>query len=150
MGKGVPVVKFYNNTPYQLEVRESRIENSGLGIYSLQWIPCGSFIGYYEGFWQHNPKEATNYSYYINSKTMIDIDPLNKPYTSMFNDAFRTEYRNNVASQVLLEPEIVNIIRKRNSHKWDSNRAVGLYTTADIYPGDEMYFEYGDFYWKGW
>lgn len=150
MGKTNTVLRYYNNTPFQLEVRVSQIENGGLGIFSLQWIPTGSFIGYYEGFWQHNPKEASNYSYYINSKTLIDIDPLNRPYTCMFNDAYRTDFQNNIVSKVLLDDNIVKIIRKKNSHKWDANRAVGLYTSRDIFPGDEMYFEYGEFYWKGW
>ena len=144
------IVTYYNNTPYQLELMPSRIEDSGLGVFTKEFIPAGSFIGYYEGHWAHNTRKASNYSYYINSKTMIDIDPLNKPYTCMFNDAYRTDFKNNIRSEVLLDQEIVKIIRQKNSHRYDANRAVGLYATRNIYPGDEMYFEYGDFYWKGW
>jgi len=143
-------VKYYNNTFFDLKLAPSQIENSGLGVYSCQYIPKDSFIGYYEGVWNHLMKTASNYSYYINYRTVIDIDPLNKPYTCMFNDAYRTDFSNNIKSEVLLDDNIIEKISIKNSYKIDVNKVVGLYSTKDIYPGEEMFFEYGDFYWKGW
>ena len=143
-------IVYYNNTAYDLELKPSQIEGAGLGVYSKQFIPAETFLGYYEGHWNHDPKTASNYSYYINSRTLIDIDLTDIPYTAMFNDAFRTEFRNSVASHILVPDEIVQKIRAKNSHKYDPDKFVGMYTTRDIMPGDEMFFDYGAFYWTGW
>lgn len=144
------VVLYYNNTTYDLEVRLSQIPDSGLGVFTNQFIEAGTFIGYYEGHWHHNMRTASNYSYYINRRSVIDIDPSNKPYTSMFNDAYRTDFYNNICSKVLLDDSIIETISAKNSYKIDPNKVVGLYATKHIRPGEEMFFEYGDFYWKGW
>ena len=146
-------IKYYNNTPFHLEIQQSNIENAGLGLFlqkNTSIIPKNKLIGYYEGFWNYDTKTQSNCSYYINKRICIDIDFQNRPYTSLMNDAFRTRFQNNIMARVLLEPSIIETIRAKNCENYDVNKIVGLYSTRDILPGDELFFEYGEAYWKSW
>jgi SET domain-containing protein len=144
---------YYNNTGFNLEIRESQIENSGLGLFlknSAEMIPKDTFLGYYEGFWNYDLDTLSNYSYYINSRICLDVEKDRKPYTAIMNDAFRTGFKNNVVSEILIPETEINKIRKKNCHHYDPTRIVGLFTIDDIMPGDELFFEYGESYWKSW
>ena len=68
----------------------------------------------------------------------------------MMNDAFRTDYHNNVESIHLLTEKERNIITKKNCELYDPNKMVGFYAIDDISIGDELLFSYGDSYWKSW
>jgi len=141
-------VKYYNNTIYDLELKQSNIVDAGLGVFlskNSEIIPKDTFIRYYEGEWLTNDKLKSDYSYYINKHVYIDIDPFNKPYSCMINDAYNSSYENNVMSKPMIEP--LESITRRNYKKFDVNKIIGLYTTKDICPGDELFFDYGEDYW---
>lgn len=146
-------INYYNNTPFQLEIKQSNIENAGLGLFlkpNTNAINKNKLIGYYEGFWNYDFKTQSNCSYYINKRICIDIDFKNRPFTSLMNDAYRTRYKNNVEARLLLDNSILETIRAKNCQNYDVNKIVGLYSTLDILPGDELFFEYGESYWKSW
>jgi hypothetical protein len=140
------ITQYYNNTVYDLELKQSNIYDAGLGIFlsiNAKPILADTFIGYYEGDWITEDNKRSEYSYYINKHVYIDIDKYNKPYTCMINDAHDSKYKNNIISKIMIN----DTITRRNYYKYDSNRIVGLFTTSDILPGEELFFDYGDDYW---
>ncbi len=142
--------KFHNNLRFQLEVRPSQIPNSGNGLITLEFIPAESFLGYYEAVWSLDKKTQSNYSFYINDKITLDIDISNKPYSAMMNDAFRTDFKNNIEAVHLYTETDRAKITKKNYLLFDPSKMVGLYALRDIYPGEELFFSYGESYWKSW
>ena len=88
--------KFHNNLRFQLEIRPSQIPDSGNGLITTEFIPAESFLGYYEAVWCLDKRAHTSYSFYINDKITLDIDHSDKPYSAMMNDAYRTDFQNNI------------------------------------------------------
>jgi len=145
--------KYYNNTDFQLEIKQSGIENSGMGLFldkHANPILKDTFLGYYMGYWNYNMKNQSNCSYYINKRICIDVEKDNRPYTSVMNDAYRTEFKNNIISKINGDDIILDNIRKKNCDQFDPTRTIELYVSRDIMPGDELFFEYGESYWKSW
>jgi len=66
------------------------------------------------------------------------------------NDAYRTDYKNNVISKILVNEIILESIRFKNCDKFDPCRMIGLFALTQINPGQELFFEYGESYWKSW
>lgn len=144
---------FYNNTSYDLIIKQSNIENAGLGLFlniHAKPILKGVFLGYYCGYWNYDLKNQSNCSYYINKRICIDVKMENRPYTSIMNDAYRTDFTNNIISKFAIDENTIQNIRKKNCDQYDPNKIIELYTTHDILPGEELLFEYGDSYWKSW
>ena len=145
--------KYYNNTNFKLEIKQSSIENAGLGLFlhkESDSIQKDMFLGYYNGFWNYDMQNQSNCSYYINKRMCIDINKIYRPFTSIMNDAYRTNFNNNVKSKINIDENVLQNIRKKNCDKYDPNKIIELYTTLDIMPGEELFFEYGDGYWKSW
>lgn len=145
--------KYYNNTFFDLEIKESNIEDAGLGLFlkkNANTVFKNKLIGYYEGFWNSDKKKQSNCSFYINKRICIDVDFKNRPYTSVMNDAYRTSFKNNIEARILLDESLIETIRAKNCHNYDANKIIGLYSIRDIQPGDELFFEYGESYWKSW
>lgn len=144
---------YFNNTQYNLVIKNSQIENAGLGLFldiKAKPILKNALLGYYFGYWNCEDKNQSNCSYYINNRISIDVKMDNRPYTSIMNDAYRTEFTNNIISKCTLDEKILQQIRKKNCNKYDPNKIIELYATHDIMPGDELFFEYGENYWKSW
>jgi hypothetical protein len=147
-----------NNTNYDLIVKTSQIENSGRGVFlsenSKISILENDIIGFYMGEWKINDRNTSNYSFYINEKLVIDIDFSNHsnpiPITAIFNDAIYSDYSNNIFAKILLEEDEIKKINKKNCENYDVNKIVGLYASHNIYPGEELFFDYGSYYWKSW
>ena len=144
---------YFNNTDYNLIIKESKIQNAGLGLFLdtlANPILKNVFLGYYFGYWNYDNTNQSNCSYYINKRICIDVKNNNRPFTSMMNDAYRTDFTNNIISKCKLDENVVLNIRKKNCDNYDPNKIIELYTTRDILPGDELFFEYGENYWKSW
>ena len=142
--------KFHNNLRFNLEIRPSQIPSSGNGLFTIEPIYKGYFLGYYEAHWSFDKKTPSNYSFDVNNKIWLDIDLRDKPYSAMMNDAFRTDFLNNIEAIHLLTEKERSNITKKNCELYDSNKMVGIYALEDINVGDELFFSYGDFYWKSW
>ncbi len=142
--------KFHNNLRFNLEILPSQIPAGGYGLFTIEPIHKGDFLGYYEAHWAFDKNKQSNYSFDVNNKVWLDIDLHDKPYSAMMNDAFRTDYHNNIEAIHLLTEKERNIITRKNCELYDSNKMVGIYAIEDINVGDELIFSYGDFYWKSW
>jgi hypothetical protein len=142
--------KFHNNLRFNLIIQPSQIPSGGYGVFTKEPIYKGDFLGYYEAHWAFDKKAQSNYSFFVNNKVWLDINLHDKPYSAMMNDAFRTDYHNNIeAIHIVMEKER-NIITKKNCELYDPNKMVGIYAIDDIKVGDELFFSYGDHYWKSW
>lgn len=144
---------YFNNTTFDLKIKESNITSAGLGLFlnkDSNPILKDTFLGYYSGFWNSDMSNQSNCSYFINKRICIDVNYDNRPFTSLMNDAYRTEFKNNVISKLAIDNKILLNIRKKNCEQYDPNKIIELYTTQDIQPGDELFFEYGESYWKSW
>jgi hypothetical protein len=142
--------KFYNNLLYKLEILDSQIPNGGKGLFTKEYIKKGSFLGYYDGYWCYDKKKESSYSFYINDKIWLDIDMNNKPFSSIMNDSYRTDFTNNIEYQYTLS-EIERLkITKKNCEQFNSCKMIKLFTTTEILPGTELFFSYGESYWKCW
>jgi SET domain-containing protein len=142
--------KYYNNLLFNLEIRASQIHDSGNGLFTREYIKKGSFLGYYDGYWSIYKNLQSNYCFYINDKIYIDIDLTNKPYSSIMNDAFRTDFKNNIELVYTHSEKEREKINKKNCSLYDPSRMVRFYSVRDIEPGEELFFSYGESYWKSW
>jgi SET domain-containing protein len=144
---------YFNNTKYNLIIKQSNIDYAGLGLFldiHAEPILKNVFLGYYFGYWNYDNKKQSNCSYYINKRICIDVNMENRPYTSIMNDAYRTDFTNNIISKIAVDENVLKNISKKNCDKYDSNKIIKLYTTKDILPGMELFFDYGENYWKSW
>jgi len=146
--------EYYNNTTYDLEIKTSKIPNSGLGVFlanNALPIEKDCLIGYYEGDWNWDKKNLSEYSYTINKNIYIDILSNNiKPYTCMINDAYDSYYENNIETMLIISNEEAEKITRKNLKNYNPKKLIGLYSIRVINPGDELFFSYGDSYWKSW
>ena len=142
--------KYYNNLEYDFKILESQIVNGGKGLFAEEYIKKGSFIGYYDGFWSYDKNTESSYKFYINDKIWIDIDKNNKPFSSIINDSYRTDFINNVEYLYTLSEIERHKITKKNCLYYNPSKMIKLYAKSDIFPGNELFFGYGDSYWKSW
>ena len=144
------ICKYYNNLEYNFTILDSQIYNGGKGLFAEEYIKKGSFIGYYHGFWCYDRKKESSYKFNINDKIWIDIDINNKPFSSIINDSFRTDFVNNVEYLYTLTEIERDKITKKNCLYYNPSKMIKLYAKSDIYQGNELFFGYGDSYWKSW
>jgi SET domain-containing protein len=125
---------YYNNTEFILDIKPSNIKNGGSGLFSVQYIPKETMIGYYKGDILYGNNKVTDYSFQISAKYFIDAKEFPRCYIAMINDAKKSEFENNCEFR---------IIEKRIK----TNNKICLYSIKDIKKGDELLACYGEEYW---
>jgi hypothetical protein len=131
---------FYNDGPFNLYITHSQLPDSGLGVYTDDFIPENTIIGEYKGklVKSHN-LETNDYFYELveaneGSGVMgvgIDASQLPRCYMAMINDAqFSKTYSNNCIFEADAEEEKVYVV-----------------ATRDIEPEEELFVSYGEGYW---
>jgi SET domain-containing protein len=125
---------YYNNTEFILDIKPSNIKNGGSGLFSVQYIPKETMIGYYKGDVLSGNNKVTDYSFQISAKYFIDAKEFPRCYIAMINDAKNSEFENNSEFRII-EKKI-----KKNSQ-------ICLYSIKDIKKGDELFASYGEEYW---
>lgn len=120
------------HTGDSFEVRPSTIPGAGLGLFAYQPIALEETIGYYAGhvltqeeLW-HSPYTGSDYLLYICHNHIIVGEGPQANYTRYINHSEN--------------PNAYLIV----STRWKSARFEAI---ADIAPGDEIFFNYGDIYW---
>lgn len=131
---------FYNDGPFDLYITRSQLPDSGLGVYTNDFIPEDTIIGEYKGELVQSYKlESNDYFYELveadeaNGVMGIGIDASKFPrcYATMLNDAqFSKTYSNNCIFEGDLETNKVFLVSIR-----------------DIEPSEELFVSYGDGYW---
>ena len=125
--------KYYNNTKFALELKDSQIENAGIGLFTKEKIKKNRLIGYYGGelLKVKNENYDPDYSIEINNRYVIDGSKYPRPFTSMMNDAHKSKFSNNCEF-------IVDLAKKR----------VEMRATRIINEGEELFIDYGEEYWE--
>jgi hypothetical protein len=132
---------YFNDSEFDLYIRKSRIPNAGFGVFTNSFIPKDTVIGEYIGDIIESYKpQYTTYSFEIikpdeeNGIMGYGIDCLALPrcYMSMINDAqFSNRFTNNC-----------------DFDQREKERMVYVFSTRDIRPGEELFIDYGPYYWK--
>jgi hypothetical protein len=112
-----------------LKIKQSTIQNTGLGVFYLHDIPKNTYIDGYYGDTFSNPTSA----YFISVTDEIGIDAGSYPrcYMAMLKDSYKSQFQNNCEF-------IINA----------KNQTVSVWTIKEIKSGEELFTSYGDDYWK--
>lgn len=131
---------FYNDGPFNLYITYSQLPDSGLGVYTDDFIPENTIIGEYSGEIVKSYKLETNDYFYelveadeVNGIMGVGIDSSKLPrcYMAMINDAqFSKTYSNNCVFEGDLDENKVYVV-----------------STRDIEPEEELFVSYGEGYW---
>lgn len=127
--------KFYNNTPWDLEVRDSGIPKAGQGLFANQDIPANTLIGYYEGLITRDNNKLSLYSFEISPRYFIDASAFPRCYLAMVNDARNSDFEYNCEFRM-------------ESHRDVKKRKIVLYSIKPINKGTELFANYGNDYWN--
>lgn len=124
---------YYNNSEYKLKIDVSTIKNAGDGIFALESITKNKLIGYYEGDVMFHINCG---SYYISINDEHGINAICYPrcYMAMINDTYKTDYKYNCEF----------IINESNN---DHNKKVEIWSISDININEELFINYGNYYW---
>ena len=131
---------FYNDGPFNLYITHSQLPESGLGVYTDDFIPENTIIGEYSGDIVKSYNLETNDYFYelveadeANGIMGVGIDSSKLPrcYMAMINDAqFSKAYSNNCVFEGELDGCKVYVV-----------------STRDIEPEEELFVNYGEGYW---
>lgn len=131
-------MKYYNNSKYNLFIQKSNIEKAGRGVFTKEFIPNNTFLGYYEGELINRKEATSNYCYELSENYFIDAFRTPRSIFSMINDAKWSDYEYNC--------EFVNEFENFKT-TMDHNKLVGVYTIKDIKENEELLVSYGPGYW---
>ncbi len=131
---------FYNDGPFNLYITHSQLPDSGLGVYTEDFIPEDTIIGEYKGDLVKSYNLETNDYFYelveadeANGIMGVGIDSSKLPrcYMAMINDAqFSKSYSNNCIFEGDIDEGKVYVV-----------------STRDIEPEEELFVSYGEGYW---
>lgn len=132
---------FYNDGPFNLYITHSQLPDSGLGVYTQDFIPEDTIIGEYRGEIVKSYNLETNDYFYelaeadeANGIMGVGIDSSKLPrcYMAMINDAqFSKTYSNNCVFEGDVDEQKVYVV-----------------STRDIEPEEELFVSYGEGYWN--
>jgi uncharacterized protein len=133
--------EYFHHSPFRLKIDKSNIQEAGLGVFTLDFIPENTIIDEYVGnvIETMTPK-YNRYYYELQSIDLeanipsIGIDAMGLPrcFMAMLNDAtFETNFETNCEFDENVETKKVYVASIR-----------------DIEPGEELFIEYGENYWN--
>jgi hypothetical protein len=151
---------YYHKSKFDLFIQKSKIINSGLGIFTNDFIKANTFIDYYFGeYTEHliggeyffriteknnddkNNDDKNNDDKNNDDKNNDDnincgINAINLPrcYMAMLNDA---SYR----------PTSKRKLKKFIEHNYKINKKIEIHSLVDIQIGEELFIFYGLEYW---
>jgi hypothetical protein len=147
---------FFHESNFDIYLKTSQIPDSGLGVYTNEFIQKGKIIDEYVGNNIIVPNNNTDYAFTVNER--ICIDALNYPrcYMAMINDASHITKKcdkNNKKKNDDLVPKFyydkTGKILTNNCDFVISNNRVFVCAKRDIEPEEELFIYYGDEYWRG-
>jgi uncharacterized protein len=118
----------------KLEIKRSRLPDSGTGLFTKSFIPAGTNIIEYTGkiiSWKE-VKADNAYIFYVNRSHVIDARPFKKALARYANDAKGIYRRKGM---------------RNNSEYVEEGLSVFIRATRDIKKGEEILVAYGKEYW---
>lgn len=145
LGRPVKLLKekvcYINTTDLRLEIKESNIKNAGNGVFTKEFIPKDSRIGFYEGIVSNDERLITDYTFTLSDKWFVDGFHYPRSYIAMVNDPFDGTFEYNC------EFDVQHVTKSGKQLRF-KDRRVFLKAIKDIEPGEELYASYGDDYWQ--
>tara|TARA_B100000902_G_C27302305_1_gene913537 strand:- start:2161 stop:2595 length:435 start_codon:yes stop_codon:yes gene_type:complete len=125
-----PTPEYIYNSNFNLCIKESNIKYGGLGVFSNQFIEKNQHLGNYIGDMKEDGRFTCGvYAVTLESNNFIDAFQYPRTIFAMINDARFSEFSYNCEFRIF------------------SNRAE-VWSIRNINVNDELYFNYGDSYWK--
>lgn len=133
---------YWNNTKLILNVEESKIKNSGNGIFTYQFIPKESLIGEYFGQVKKADGSCVgDYSFGLNKDYYVDARYYPRAYIAMINDSHGSTFKNNCEFRIEKKSKNGKRLRAKDYK-------ISLWAIRNIQVGEELYADYGLEYWK--
>lgn len=137
--------------PKKIEIRPSLIEGAGDGVFALEPIREGELIAEYDGYFMGNDVsvEEANISFNIGEELVL------------VGDNIAAKINDNCKFEPIPDSEAYEIYRTLNiprhqdkpincvfdKHGSGGFTRVFVYATRNIEPGEELYLDYGPYYW---
>lgn len=120
--------EYYHNSKYNIKIHNSNIKLAGKGVITEELIPKNSFIDFYTGDIYYNIKCGV---YFVEINEICGVNAILFPrcYMAMINDAYNSQFINNCEIRI-------------------HNDNVEIWSLINIEKGEELFFSYGDEYWK--
>ena len=134
-------VCYINTTDLRLEIKESTIKNAGNGVFTKEFIPANTRVGFYEGIVSKDERLITDYTFTLSNKWFVDGSHYPRSYIAMVNDPFNGEFKYNC------EFDVQHVDKNGKTLRF-KDRRVFLRSIVDIEPGEELFASYGDDYWN--
>jgi hypothetical protein len=147
---------FFYESIYDIYLKTSQIPDSGLGVYTRDFIPKGKNIDEYVGDNITVLNNCSDYTFTINEKFHIDAANYPRCYMAMLNDASHISKKYEKNSKKKNSDTIPNFyydntgkILINNCYFIVSNNRVFVCASRNIDPEEELFVYYGDEYWRG-
>jgi SET domain-containing protein len=146
---------YFYNSIFNLYLSESQIPNAGLGVFTKDFIPTGSYIDEYSGdIYSFNPGG----SYVLELEQNHYIDARNYPrcYMAMINDCEfiakkiikKKKKKIDVTPDTYYDKNNIKLITNCEFKNPINEKKSLIYSSIDIMPGSELFISYGHDYWK--
>ncbi len=145
---------YFHNSVYNLFLATSQIPNAGMGVFTKDFIPAGSYIDEYLGdVYTFNP--GGFYVLELEPNHYIDARNFPRCYMGMINDCEHIERKiiKKKKRKIDLTPEayydkfnnklVTNCEFKKNLNE----KKTLIYSIIDILPDCELFISYGPDYW---
>ncbi|MCZ2458959.1 MAG: SET domain-containing protein-lysine N-methyltransferase [Chitinophagales bacterium] len=121
----------------RLVVKRSSLPGAGKGLFTKSLIPAGTRIVEYKGritTWKEvkTSEVENNYIFYVNRNHVINAEPYKKALGRYANDARGLKK--------------IKGVRNNSIYAIDKDK-VFIEATRDIFPGEEIFVDYGKDYW---
>lgn len=121
----------------RLVVKRSSLPGAGKGLFTKNLIPAGTRIVEYKGritTWKEvkTSEVENNYIFYVNRNHVINAEPYKKALGRYANDARGLRK--------------IKGVRNNSIYAIDKDK-VFIEATRDIFPGEEIFVDYGKDYW---
>ena len=133
---------YYHKSNFDLYIGPSEIPNAGLGVFTRNSIPSGTYIDDYYGELVEYicPGE---YSFQIEDTLFINAENLPRCYMAMLNDASYFPTSKRALKRFRPHGLMNNCVFRVNTKE----SRVCIYSIVDILPDTELLVCYGDHYW---
>lgn len=145
---------YYHTSRFNLFLEQSQLANSGLGVYTRDFIPANTMV---DGYYGTETKYGGG-SYVLYIKEGFNIDAFNYPrcFMGMINDASYVPKKiiRKKKKKINITPDAnydVNNNKLDNNCKFvidKENSKAYVYSISDISPGSELFVFYGNEYWN--
>ena len=145
---------YYHTSKFDLYLALSQLANSGLGVYTREFIPANTLIDEYCG--SMTSSLGGSYVLYIKDRCYIDALGYPRCFMGMINDASYVPKKiiRKKKKKIDKTPDAnydVNNNKLINNCEFvidKENEQAFVHTLCDISPGSELFVSYGTEYWN--